>query len=226
MTGNQLRAARLARRWTQAQSAVRFGVTQAYVSMMERGLRPVPRRFARKLVRSGQLPATALPIAHAPRLTSNELTEQLGALGYPGFAYLREKPRYNPAALLLAAVMQEDMDARAAEALPWLVWKYAEMDWNWLEKNAKLHDLQNRLGFVVSLASRVAEKMCDPEARRRLSAIQERLDHSRLAREDTFCRGSMTLAERNWLRQSRSADAAHWNLLTGLTAEQLKHAIS
>jgi hypothetical protein len=44
-----------------------------------------------------------------------------------------------------------------------------------------------------------------------------------LQREDAF-RSSMTEAERRWLREHRPPEAAHWNLLTNLTASALADA--
>jgi hypothetical protein len=39
------------------------------------------------------------------------------------------------------------------EALPWVARHYAaEVDWEWLVRQAKLHDFQNRLGFLLELA--------------------------------------------------------------------------
>jgi hypothetical protein len=57
-----------------------------------------------------------------------------------------------------------------------------------------------------------------------LSAVEVKLEHSRLAREDTLCRESMPAAERRWLTSNRSPLAQHWNLLTGLTVDQLSYA--
>jgi hypothetical protein len=56
-----------------------------------------------------------------------------------------------------------------------------------------------------------------------LSAAEATLEHSRLAREDTLCRDSMPDAERRWLKANRSPLAQHWNLLTGMTADQLSY---
>ncbi len=39
---------------------------------------------------------------------------------------------------------------RLAEALPWVVLTYPDMDWPWLTREVKLQDAQNRLGFVVA----------------------------------------------------------------------------
>ena len=49
------------------------------------------------------------------------------------------------------------------------------------------------------------------------------LDRSRLAKEDTLCHDSLTEAERKWLRVNRPPEAAHWNLLTDMKAENLPH---
>ena len=61
-------------------------------------------------------------------------------------------------------------------------------------------------------------------ARRVLRELEEVLEPARLAREDTLCQGSLSEAERRWLRQERPADALHWNLLTDLDAEHLPYA--
>jgi hypothetical protein len=52
-----------------------------------------------------------------------------------------------------------------------------------------------------------------------------KLESSRLVKEDTLCKESMTRAERAWLREHRSKSAEHWNLLTDLTVEQLDHVV-
>jgi len=43
------------------------------------------------------------------------------------------------------------------------------------------------------------------------------------AKEDTLCHDSLTEAERKWLRVNRPPEAAHWNLLTDMKAENLPH---
>jgi hypothetical protein len=87
-----------------------------------------------------------------------------------------------------------------------------------------VHDRQNRLAFVVSLASQVAEKRGNDGLGKSLFERAGTLERSRLAGEDTLCKESMTQAERKWLRSHRTAAAEHWNLLTDLSAEQLDHA--
>jgi hypothetical protein len=130
----------------------------------------------------------------------------------------------NPAELLLAALSAPDMEPRLAEALPWVVWKHSDLNWAWLLPQARLHDLQNRVGFVVALAKAVADRHHDADAVEALDRVEAALEPSRLAREDTLARASMTQAERRWLRTHRPPLAAHWNLLTGLTAEHLSYA--
>jgi hypothetical protein len=70
---------------------------------------------------------------------------ELGAPGYPGFSYLRGKAHCNPARLMFLALDQDDLDRRVVEALPWLVYTYAEMNWEWLTRHAKLNDRQTGL---------------------------------------------------------------------------------
>jgi hypothetical protein len=137
---------------------------------------------------------------------------------------LRSKPRRNPAQLLFFALDQIDLDARVVEALPWLTWKYVDMNWGWLVSNAKLHDRQNRLGFVVTLAGELAQKSGDSARSQKLTECHALLDRSRLVREDTLCHDSMTQAERKWLRLNRPPEAKHWNLLTDLDVKHLAYA--
>jgi hypothetical protein len=154
----------------------------------------------------------------------HDFTEDLAALGYPRFAYLRTRVQQNPAGVLLDALNEPNLDARVAEGLPWLALTYADMDWDWLVRNVKIRDRQNRLGFAVSLASEVAESKNDSERARKLRQRLQVLESARLAREDTFCHDSMTQVEREWLREHRSRVAAHWNLLTDMKGEHLAYA--
>jgi transcriptional regulator with XRE-family HTH domain len=226
MTGAALKSVRLSARWTQQQAARRLGLTQAYLSMVERGRRPVSSGLAVEARGVFHLPPTVLPLEPpgARAWTEDEFKSQLGALGYPGFGYLRRKPRCNPAQLLFEALDQADLDARVVEALPWLASTFAEMDWDWLARNAKLSDRQNRLGFVVALAAELAQKAGKTAHAARLVHYRALLDRSRLAREDTLCHESMTQAERRWLRKNRPAQARRWHLLTDLEVRHLAYA--
>ena len=231
MDGMALREARLGRKWTQQQAAQALGVTQAYWSMMEKGRRVVPESLVHKALSALRLPATALPLPSESELDRvwnkrHDFSAELGALGYPGFAYLGKKAKVNPALLLFDALNEPDLDSRVAEGLPWLALTYADMDWNWLVRNAKVHDRQNRLGFTVSLAAEVGESdsVSDSDRVRKLRACLRSLEGARLAGENTFCHDSMTNAERTWLREHRTPVAAHWNLVTDLRKEHLAYA--
>jgi len=193
--------------------------------MVERGHRPVTSNLAAQALKVFDLPPTALPLESEDSLSlkDDELKSDLGALGYPGFSYLRGKSMRNPTQLLFYALDQSDLDARVVEALPWLTSKYVDMDWEWLVGNAKQHDRQNRLGFVVTLAGKYAEKTSDSTRSEKLVQYQASLDRSRLVREDTLCHDSMTKAERKWLQNNRPPEARHWNLLTDLDVRHLAY---
>lgn len=227
MRGEQLKAGRLSAGLTQVEAAGRLGVSQPYLSQLEKDERPVTPELARSAMTLYRLSATALPLpqsAHPEEGNPDRLARQLAALGYPGFAHLRGR-RANPAAVALDALRQEDLDVRLIEALPWVFLTYPDLDWSWLVRHTKLHDAQNRLGFLVALARSIAETSPQHgKAAASLAAVEAQLERARLAREDTLARESMTESERRWLRRSRSPLARHWNLLTGLTAEQLSHA--
>jgi hypothetical protein len=128
--------------------------------MVEGGRRAVSAKLEIRAVAVLEFPATALPLKNhsALSLYSSDFQSDLGALDYPGFAYLRQGAKRNPAQLLFQALDQSNLDARVAEALPWLVLTYTDMDWEWLVNTAKLHDRQNRLGFVVTVANEVLQR--------------------------------------------------------------------
>ena len=225
MNGAWLRDQRRRKEWTQEQAAARLGVSQTYLSLLENGRRPLSQRLAQRLERKFAVPPTALPMAMNSGLhNAQSLVEGLAALGYPGFAHFNPRRRVNPAQLLFDALRMHDLEPRLGEALPWVAWRYCDLDWDWLVREARLHDLQNRLGFVVGLASQVAERREQQVTAEALAVVERRLEPSRLAREDTLCHESMTQAERRWLRERRSTQAQHWNLLTGLVPDHLSYA--
>ena len=229
MRPEQFRKVRQQAGLTQVQAAELLGVSQPYLSQLERGMRPWTAELAQRAAALWQLPATALPLPdpdskEASPATVEHLARQLATLGYPGFAHLTGSVPVNPAAVLLAALRQPDLEVRVSEALPWVAVRHVDLDWAWLARQARLHDVQNRLGFVVALAADLAQRSGLTSARATLETVTGQLELSRLAREDTFCRESMPRPERRWLASSRSDLAQHWNLLTGLTVEQLTHA--
>ena len=225
VTGDELKNARKASAWTQAQAAARLGVNQAYLSMVERGERAVSSELALRAVEVFDVPATALPLTEYQTHARDAgfFQSMLGSLGYPGFAYLRGPVRLNPVEVLMEALDSDDLDSRVTEALAWLPLAYPYLNWEWLTANAKLRDRQNRLGFVVELARQAAAREGRSQLEEELATRVAKLEPSRLVKEDTLCRESMTRAERAWLREHRPKSAEHWNLLTDLTVDQLDH---
>jgi transcriptional regulator with XRE-family HTH domain len=222
----QLKSARSSAGLTQHQAADRLGVSQAYLALLERGRRPVTAQLKSRIVDLYRLGPVALPL-DADNLgysDSSSLAAGLASLGYPGFRQLTGVQPQNPAIILLAAVAAGDVEVRVLEALPWLAVEYHNLDWEWLVREAKVRDVQNRLGFVVMLARQVADKRGDTIAEGRLHKVEEILDRARLVREDTLCQESLSEAERRWLRQTRPTEASHWNLLTDLKAQLLPYA--
>jgi hypothetical protein len=57
-----------------------------------------------------------------------------------------------------------------------------------------------------------------------LRLLEEALEQSRLAREETFGQGRASERLCDWLREERSDAAKHWNLLTDLKVEHLPYA--
>jgi transcriptional regulator with XRE-family HTH domain len=222
MSGEQLKATREALGMTQQQAAHRWRLSQPYLSLVENDRRRVPVRLARLLARHEPGVATGLPLdvpmdADLPRL--------LGSLGYPGFAYLTDpQGMTNPAAVLLAALRHAHVPARVTEALPWLLTRFVDLDWDWLVNEAKRWNVQNRLGYLVSLAMDLGRRRNDSAAVSRLERVEQQLEDARLAKEDTLGR-TLTEPERRYLREHRPPVAAHWNLLTSLRADDLRYAV-
>ena len=224
MSGADLLQARSMKGWTQGDLARRLAVSQAYVSLLESGQRVLPERLVRKLVTVLGLPASALPVSsESAALPADDVARALGTLGYSGFAHLRHSRKLNPAELLVRTLSASNVEARLVEALPWLLVNYPSVNWQWLLATAKVNDLQNRLGFVVTVAREVAEKHGKHDAAEALRRWEGVLEHSRLQKEDSFAKDA-TEAERRWLRSNRSPAAARWNLLTRVSADTVASA--
>ena len=210
------------------EAARRLGVSQPYLTMVERGQRRLTPELVLRAVKAYGVTPSAVPPSQLRldlRRPAATLAEDLAGLGYPGFAYLRPRrwTPQNPGEVLLTALAQDNLEPRVVEALPWLVLRYWTLDWKWVVREAKVRDLQNRLGFVVSLARRLAECAGDAGKVSSLRELEGVLEPSRLAREDTLCRGSLPEAERRWLMERRPKEARHWNLVTDWTADALRY---
>jgi len=194
---------------TQVEASTLLGVSQPYLSLLEKGARPL----------TAELRSRLRVVHPAQRRDSSDdaFREQLSALGYPGFAHVPPaRPRPSPDALLFSVLARPDVDSRVVEALPWLVRRFAaQLDLVWLVRQAKLQDLQNRLGFVLQTSCAGT-----PE----LTAAVHELERARLLQEATLCWDSMPAATREWMRLNRPVLAAHWNVLTTLRPEVLSHA--
>lgn len=224
----ELRNGRLRAGLTQVEAASRLGLSQPYLSQVECGRRRLTARLARAMRRLYGLPATLLPVPPEPpaRGAGNlRFAAQLAALGYPGYAHVRPSPQLNPAVVVLAALSEDDLDVRVTEALPWVLVRYPELNWDWLLAHAKVRNLQNRLGFLVAVARELAENPPErSDAAKHLREVEKELDLARLAAETTLSRESMPPAERKWLRAHRTPLAERWNVLTSLKPEQLGYA--
>jgi transcriptional regulator with XRE-family HTH domain len=228
MTGAHLKSGREQKGWTQQEAASRLRVSQPYLSLMEKGMRRVPQKLARKAASAFGLSVTTLPVEKswesAQPKDANTLAADLASLGYPGFAYLKPRRKKNPGEVLLSALSAKCLESRVAEALPWLLLTYPELDWDLLMSVAKARDLQNRLGLVTCFARRVAERLGENHKAELLRSKERALERSRLFVEDTLCDESLTQAERRWLDINRSDEAKYWRVLTDLSVEHLNYA--
>jgi transcriptional regulator with XRE-family HTH domain len=229
MTGKQLKRYRRENKLSQHETAVGLGISQSYLSLVEAGERPLTARLQRKAAKFLKLPLempTVLSSGKLRMLSDDQLASDLADLGYSGFAHLSRKRsrRMNPADVLLSGLSSPKRDARLVEALPWLVLNFWNMNWTEVTLTAKIYDLQNRLGYVTTVARRVAERNGRSETVSLLKKQEGELQRSMLAREDTLCNETMTRAERNWLRTHRPEEAKQWRLLTDLSPQHLPYA--
>jgi hypothetical protein len=164
------------------------------------------------------LPATVLPVNEVREaVAAGPLAHELALLGYPGYAHLLRGGRtVNPASFLLTALGQHNLEARTAEGLPWVVLRYPDMPSDFLVREARARNLQNRLGFVVTLGRRAAN-------RDDLQPLEQTLADSKLEKEDSFCK-ELNDAERRWLKEHSSLEAREWHLLSDLRPDSVRYA--
>jgi transcriptional regulator with XRE-family HTH domain len=228
MVGRQLLEGRQKKGWSQKKAAFRLGVSQPYLSLLERGERRLTEKLAHKVVDLYELSADALPVStglgEARSVNEDKLAAELADLGYPGLSYLGQGQKKNPAEVVASALSVSNLDSRLVEALPWVLINHPNMDWQWLVQTAKLCNLQNRLGFLVEVARQVAENSGERDTSSLLAEQESVLEQARLACEGTLCHDSLTNAERNWLRDSRTEEAKRWGLLTDLSPSHLSYA--
>jgi transcriptional regulator with XRE-family HTH domain len=210
---------------TQAQAAKQLGVSQPFLSMIEKGKKKVSKALFGRMQAVYVLSANYLPLEVPEPSRPAFFQEELGGLGYPGFAYLDANAHTNPAALLLSALNQENLDQRVVEGLSWLPLHFSTMSWEWLVPQAKLRDRQNRLGFIVALSAQMAGLQGQLAVQERLNGVTASLEKSRLAKMDTLCYEAMNRAQRAAVERKRTPLAEQWNLLTDLNAEWLVHVI-
>lgn len=227
MNGQALQNARKQLGLTQVEAAKKLGVSQAYLSLFEKGKRPLTKSLAKKAVRLLKMPPTLLPLEKELKnlrpATNEKFVKELAAYKYPGYTHVKPSRLKNPVEVLISALSADNLEARLVEALPWLLLKFPDLEWKNLVDAAKLKDLQNRLGFLTSLAYKLAEKSGDTEKAAEFKRRLDELEKSRLVKEDTLCRQNMTEAEKRWILQSRSPEAEHWNIISDLSADSLRY---
>jgi transcriptional regulator with XRE-family HTH domain len=227
VNGQQLAQSRLRKGLEQQQVAAKLGVSQPYLSLLENGKRKLTRELAEKIAEVLELPPEKLPFEtdwkDLPERNNDELAETLATLGYPKFSHLRKGKIRNPVEVLFSALKKENLDSRIAEGLPWLVFTFPKMDWETLVRYAKMFDLQNRLGFVVTLARQLAEKVNDEQKAKYLSEVEKTLENSRLFNEAVLSNKSITEVEKKYLRKNRPKEAKHWRVLSDLSINHLDY---
>ena len=207
MTGNRMQQFRQNSGWNQARLAARLGVAQAYVSMMER--EDVRCRIA---WRGGAICFSCRPrFCRCPDKGAGQTgrrgldcreSRPVGISWFQVFVQARTKTASCRASS--PGIGPPAARTEASEALAWLLLQFEDLDAAWLVGEAESPDLQNRLGFTVSLARNVAHHSPEFGHRSRsLKALEEKLKPSRLANEGTFGGGEMSQGMPAWVRKNR-----------------------
>jgi transcriptional regulator with XRE-family HTH domain len=226
MQGATLMQARKGRGLTQEKTAELLGISQPFLSQMEGGQRPIQETVAMRAFELLRDP-TLLPLSPNRREDETKLADELGAMDYPGFAYMAGNQARNPAELLFDALDRPDLDTRIAEGMPWVPLRYPDLDWTWLLSEMKLRNRQNRLGFVVGLALQLAQHLPEHrEVKIKLDLVELELEKARLANPGTYCHDSWSKRQRDQTDKGRSDLAKHWNLTTGVKLEHLEHYVA
>lgn len=130
----------------------------------------------------------------------------------------------------ILAVLQWFSSPRLLESLPILLC-FNDVDADELYESAVKEGLQNKLGFIVSIAMECVKGMSKNDNIQELSRLRKKLEWMKLAREESFNEhiDEMSEATLDYLRKTRDPLASKWNLLDRLYSvdfkEIFKHAI-
>ena len=156
----------------------------------------------------------------------DQLVFGLAALGYPCYEYLaRPDSAMDATDLILTAIRMDDLPVRITEGLPWVLANYAlQLDWPRLLNESQKTRAQNRLGYLVQLATNLPAAIRDAEASAVLLRMLERLRAIKLTGvEQTLMFDSTGPASRERIREHRPEAAHEWNLLTTVWLEDLAY---
>lgn len=157
------------------------------------------------------------------RENSERIAHGLASAGYPGFAHCSMSANIIAEEVLCDALLQTNLDCRVIEGLPWLIWKLWATDFSPVIAFATFHNVQNRLGFLVSLARQLSEQGNNTDRTAKLIAVEGQLITRRLTKEDFFFREVQQPLEYEYLRKVRSSVAKVWRLVTDLKVEHLDY---
>jgi transcriptional regulator with XRE-family HTH domain len=227
MNATELLNARQTAKLEQIDAAKKLGISQPYLSLLESGKREITEKIALRAVKMFRLPPTSIPpkfnFEDSQPVSNEILREDIAALGFADFAGFKKKTRHkNPADVLFQAISKDNLDSETLKALPWLIVEFYDLKWEDVVKACKLNNLQNRLGFLISLAINIAVKKGEFKKASSLSTIIAELEKSKLFREEYLCNSSPTPDEQTRFKSKRSKEAESWRIFTDLNIEDLE----
>jgi hypothetical protein len=112
------------------------------------------------------------------------------------------------------------VEPRVMEGLFWSLTKYWQMDRTWLVQVAKLHGLQNKLGFAAETMLRAGPQHVWAGA---MEQLRLALVPVRLHEESTLCQRPLLAGEKRWVGENRTRTAVQWNLWTDFKPEHASY---
>ena len=155
---------------------------------------------------------------------NQEFVFRLAFIGYPGYSYLLQPFERvdTPINVLLDILSYADSELRIIEALPWIILRYCRTDFHHIVAKAQSLHVQNQLGFMVNIASRISQTSDDRVPTETLRQIEANLDNVRKDGEFLLFPIRSTV-QREWIVRNREPEAKHWGVLATLKPEHIDY---
>jgi len=213
---------------SQAEVAKKLGWSQSLVCKMESGAREPTAAEVWQLARLYVKPLVFFFVERKTRpafVTEDLLSWHIVHYGYKRLVFRKEIKGDLLLSVedVLLTVIQWLPSPRFLEALPVLLY-LNNIDHDALYDGAWRENQQNRLGFIISAAIECLKGQ--GRKKKELFALNKRLESVKLAKEDSFLEDldKLSVKSLEFLRATRPALAAEWNIVDRLFVNDFKEA--